>query len=443
MLKSSFLTVWVLSGAFLEFCSLAHAQDREKVPSVVPLQATPFPLEDARLLDGPFQVAQDTDRAYLLRLDTDRLLSGMRPGHYRVYSRDYNAFWCCVGTGMENHGKYGKMIDAHAGGTRLYVNLFLPSVLTSKEAGLTLRQETTFPQSPQSRLVLTLTQPRKMTLSLRCPGWIAPGGQVIRLNGKIVSTAAKPGAFAEMTRVWHSGDTLDIALPMQVRSETLPGSAEYAAFFYGPILLAGPHGTSGLTPDDFRGGVPFNGPGQLAQKSLPIDQFPSFSGTPAQAVPQGRRVPRPALVSMSRDPPSLAAPRWFPFTDCISSGMRFTGTSRARPSWRRRGRWQQIYWAALRSAKLHRKPPMTYVPTARTPAMPGSLSRTGAMRRITSATASGCLRLSRPRCAAPTGAATQGARLPSAWTESRWPCRRSRVSSRRVIIMSAIPCRLR
>ena len=31
-----------------------------------------------------------------------------RPRHYRVYSAPNQAMWCCVGTGMENHGKYNQ-----------------------------------------------------------------------------------------------------------------------------------------------------------------------------------------------------------------------------------------------------------------------------------------------------------------------------------------------
>ena len=38
----------------------------------------------------------------------------IRPRHYRVYSQPITSFWCCVGTGMENHGKYGEFIYAHA-----------------------------------------------------------------------------------------------------------------------------------------------------------------------------------------------------------------------------------------------------------------------------------------------------------------------------------------
>lgn len=39
----------------------------------------------------------------------------IRPAHYRVYSQPGQGFWCCVGSGMENPGKYGAFIFAQAG----------------------------------------------------------------------------------------------------------------------------------------------------------------------------------------------------------------------------------------------------------------------------------------------------------------------------------------
>ncbi|MDQ2800373.1 MAG: glycoside hydrolase family 127 protein [Armatimonadota bacterium] len=209
----------------------------------------------------------------------------MRPGHYRVFSRDYDAFWCCVGTGMENHGKYGGMIYAHTNNT-LYVNLFIPSVLTWKSEGLTLRQQTTFPEEPKTRLILILAKPRRLTLRLRCPAWVAPGAFTVRVNGKPVPISAKPSSFIDVARVWKSGDTVELGLPMRLTTEPLPDSNNYAAFFYGPVLLAGPLGTEGLTPADFHGGGPFNSPGQLAQKKLPESDFPTLIGTPQQVLPK-------------------------------------------------------------------------------------------------------------------------------------------------------------
>lgn len=218
----------------------------------------------------------------------------MRPGHYRVYSRPFDAFWCCVGTGMENHGKYGRMIYAHAN-DRLYVNLYIPSVLTWKERGLTLRQDTTFPQAPKTRLTVTVTQPKKLTLSLRCPAWETPGAMTVRVNGAPVKAAARPGSFLDVTRVWKSGDRVDVALPMRVTTEPLPGRPDYTAFFYGPVLLAGPLGTEGLTRDDFYGGGPFTSPGQLAQKTVPLTHVPALIGDSAQAAARVVRAPGAAL----------------------------------------------------------------------------------------------------------------------------------------------------
>ena len=229
----------------------------------------------------------------------------MRPGHYRVFSRDYDAFWCCVGTGMENHGKYGGMIYASAP-DRLYVNLFIPSVLTDRAHGLSLTQQTRFPEEPRTRLALTLTRPRRMTLSLRYPAWVAPGALAVRVNGHAVPTTARPGSFINVARLWKSGDRIDMALPMRLTTESLPDSSQYAAFFYGPVLLAGRLGTEGLTPADFHGGGPFDSPGQTAQKKIPESHVPVFLGTVANALPKILPVPGHPLTFQTH---GLAQPR--------------------------------------------------------------------------------------------------------------------------------------
>src|SRR5690606_39902281 len=37
----------------------------------------------------------------------------IRPNHYRVYSQPETSMWCCVGSGLENHTKYGELIYSH------------------------------------------------------------------------------------------------------------------------------------------------------------------------------------------------------------------------------------------------------------------------------------------------------------------------------------------
>ncbi len=219
--------------------------------------------------------------------------TSMRPGHYRVYSRDDDAMWCCVGTGMENHGKYGEMIYAHAA-DRLYVNLFIASEVAWKAKGLTLRQETAFPEKPVTTLRLTLRQPQKIRLQVRVPQWIEPGRMQLRVNGVLQKSAAAPGSYAAIDRVWKSGDTVAVSLPMRLTTVALPHSRAYVAFLYGPILLAGPLGAQGLTPADFHTGGP--GDAQLAKKVLPVSAAPTLVGDLTQAVNAVKSVPGQPLA---------------------------------------------------------------------------------------------------------------------------------------------------
>jgi DUF1680 family protein len=75
----------------------------------------------------------------------------VRPRHYRVYSAPNQAMWCCVGSGMENHGKYNEAIYTHQHDS-LFVNLFIASQLDWKDKGMIIKQETTFPFEEQTTL---------------------------------------------------------------------------------------------------------------------------------------------------------------------------------------------------------------------------------------------------------------------------------------------------
>ena len=108
----------------------------------------------------------------------------MRPGHYRVYSQPETSMWCCVGSGLENHTKYGEFIYAHQKDT-LYVNLFIPSQLTWKEQGLTLTQETRFPDDGKVTLRIDEAPKKQQTLAIRMPEWANQSkSYYVKINGK-------------------------------------------------------------------------------------------------------------------------------------------------------------------------------------------------------------------------------------------------------------------
>lgn len=194
----------------------------------------------------------------------------IRPQHYRVYSQPDKCFWCCVGTGIENPGRYGEFIYALAT-NGLYVNLFIPSELTATNLGLTLRQETAFPDEPRTRLTLQLKQPAGFTLYLRHPGWVAAGDFAVRVNGKPVTLASTPSSYAALRRQWRDGDRVEMELPMRTTIERLPDGSDWVAILHGPIVLAAPAGTNdlvGLFADDSRMGHVAHGP------LVPLDRVP-------------------------------------------------------------------------------------------------------------------------------------------------------------------------
>ena len=72
----------LLAAATGSWCAASRAGEAgpgvEVVSNRVSLVAAPFNLSDVRLLDGPFKVSQETDRAWLLRVDPDRMLHNFR-----------------------------------------------------------------------------------------------------------------------------------------------------------------------------------------------------------------------------------------------------------------------------------------------------------------------------------------------------------------------------
>lgn len=158
-----------------------------------------------------------------------------RPGHYRVYSRPNSAMWCCVGTGMENHGKYGQFIYTHSGDS-LWVNLFIPSELEWKEKGVKLTQRNKFPYEELTSFTVDVENPEEFTLNLRHPGWCV--NPVVRVNGEKVKVKSTPASYISLKRKWNKGDVVEMTLPMQMRVEELNYLPEYVSVMRGPIVLA-------------------------------------------------------------------------------------------------------------------------------------------------------------------------------------------------------------
>ena len=192
-----------------------------------------------------------------------------RPRHYRVYSAPNEAMWCCVGSGMENHGKYNQFIYTHSKDS-LFLNLFIASELNWKENGVMIKQETSFPYEEQTKLTIT-EGAASFKLLVRYPAWVGKGALKIVVNGKDVDCSELPSSYVCIKRKWKKGDVVQIALPMHNTIEHLPNVPEYIAFIHGPILLGAKTGTEdlkGLIADDGRWGQSSSG------EFLPVDKAP-------------------------------------------------------------------------------------------------------------------------------------------------------------------------
>jgi uncharacterized protein len=171
-------------------------------------------------------------------------LMSLKPGHFKTYSTPEDSFWCCVGTGMENHSKYGDTIYFHDADS-LYVNLFIASELTWPEKGLVIRQETRFPDKDSTVLKIKAAKPVNFALKIRHPAW-AVSGVSVSVNGRKQPVASTPGSYFTLEREWHDGDKIEVHFPMELHTEPLPGVSNTVAVLYGPIVLAGELGTNAM-----------------------------------------------------------------------------------------------------------------------------------------------------------------------------------------------------
>jgi DUF1680 family protein len=104
----------------------------------------------------------------------------IRPNHYRVYSKPHTSMWCCVGSGLENHTKYGELIYSFKNDD-LYVNLFIASQLDWHEKNIKIDQNTDFPKSTQTEFRIDIHKPKKFTIHVRHPSWAT--NYTVKING--------------------------------------------------------------------------------------------------------------------------------------------------------------------------------------------------------------------------------------------------------------------
>jgi len=206
----------------------------------------------------------------------------LHPGDYRMH---INEPFCCQGTGIENTARFGEAIYYHAG-SKLWVNLYIPSTFEWREQGMKVRLETRYPEDGDIRLAITPAKPVEAAIRLRIPGWVS-GKVAVSVNGALLPVTAVAGTYCEVKRTWKAGDTLQLRLPLALRVRPAQDDPATLSFFYGPVLLAGELGRTGMPASDVGGDLRGGGNPPLQPPVIPgkSPTLPDLPITPDPATP--------------------------------------------------------------------------------------------------------------------------------------------------------------
>jgi DUF1680 family protein len=202
-------------------------------------------------------------------------------GQFRTY---LDGTFCCVGSGIENTPRYNEGIYFQQGDS-LWVNLYIPSELDWREAGLVVRQEGDVTRGEPVRFTVIKAGKQTSTLNFRIPQWISKPA-VLALNGKVKEHAGKPSTYVSLKRKWKKGDVVTVTLPAALRLERAKDNPSMVSVFFGPVLLAGELGRDNM-PNNDRGD-------RDAHLKLPVVAVPEI--TNCSASPEKWLAPLPGAT---------------------------------------------------------------------------------------------------------------------------------------------------
>jgi DUF1680 family protein len=97
----------------------------------------------------------------------------------------------------------------------VWVNLYAASTLDTAwvDGGrIKLRQETDYPFAGAVKFIVDEAPARDITLKLRVPGWLLENSATLKVNGKDSNAKLTPGRYADVTRTWRAGDSVEFTM---------------------------------------------------------------------------------------------------------------------------------------------------------------------------------------------------------------------------------------
>lgn len=166
----------------------------------------------------------------------------MATGYFKVYSKPFEHFWCCTGTGMENFSKLNDSIYFHES-DKIYVNLYYSSELQWREKNIGILQKADIPNSDRVYFSISTEAEAEFTLCLRIPDWSE--GMELYVNGQRCPLTEDRG-YAQLHRNWKHQDQVELRFTIVPKLSSLPDDENTVTFTYGPVVLSAGLGTEKL-----------------------------------------------------------------------------------------------------------------------------------------------------------------------------------------------------
>lgn len=185
---------------------VAYADYLEKIAyNVLPTQSTDD-YTRKQYFQQVNQVSVTVDRRDFFNDNAGHLVYGTTTGYP-----------CCLSNMHQGWPKFVQNLWYATADNGVAALVYGESEVTLKVAGdkeVTIEEQTKYPFSDKIKFIVKQSDNAKFPLHLRVPEWC--DSPEITLNGETIAANIE-GGIAKITRVWQSGDTVELTLPMEIR----------------------------------------------------------------------------------------------------------------------------------------------------------------------------------------------------------------------------------
>jgi hypothetical protein len=174
-----------------------------------------------------------------VQLDKENKAPGIQNGGTMFSYSPGEVYRCCQHNVSHGWPYYAEELWLATADRGLCASLYAASEVSAKVAeGATVRitETTGYPFSDTIMFKLAMDQPASFPFYFRIPSWCNSGS--IKINGKSQKLVPEPSTYAFIDRVWKTGDTIELKLPMEVSVRKWVKNQDSVSVDYGPLAFS-------------------------------------------------------------------------------------------------------------------------------------------------------------------------------------------------------------